>query len=114
VVAVLRLLPLAHHLGMLLRYLDGVSQGHVQQLVQIGSLTYVHHLDISTAFLNGELEDEVYVQQPPGFPVGPKDKVCKLKKALYGLKQAPMAWHSTFTNTLRGIGLEVSKSDAGL
>jgi len=65
-------------------------------------------------FLNGELEEEVYVQQPPGFPVGPKGQVCKLKKALYGLKQAPVAWHNTFTNTLREIGLEASKSDAGL
>ena len=51
----------------------------------------VHQKDIKTAFLNGEVEEEVYVAQPPGFYSGDESQVWKLKKALYGLKQAPRA-----------------------
>ncbi|KAF0889131.1 hypothetical protein E2562_022144, partial [Oryza meyeriana var. granulata] len=50
----------------------------------------VHHMDVKSAFLNGELIEEVYVRQPPGFTVaGHEDKVLRLDKALYGLRQAP-------------------------
>ena len=51
---------------------------------------YVHQMDVMSAFLNGSLEEEVYVRQPPGYEVdGQKDKVYRLKKTLYGLKQEP-------------------------
>lgn len=55
----------------------------------------VYHFDVKSAFLNGVLQEEVYVEQPVGYEVkGSKGKVLKLKKALYGLRQAPRAWYA--------------------
>ena len=53
----------------------------------------VHQMDIKSAFLNGDLHEEIYITQPPGFKVVAKEQVLILVKALYGLKQAPRAWY---------------------
>ena len=61
----------------------------------------IHHLDVKTAFLNGDLKEDVYVTQPEGFVVeGSEHKVYKLHKALYGLKQAPRAWNEKLNKVL--------------
>ena len=65
----------------------------------------VHQMDVMSAFLNGYLEEEVYVEQPQGYEVpGQEHKVYRLKKALYGLKQAPRAWYSRIDSYLTGNG----------
>jgi hypothetical protein len=67
----------------------------------------VHHLDVKSAFLNGDLAEEVFVKQAPGFVVpGAEHKVLRLRKALYGLRQAPRAWNAKLDATLRALGFE--------
>jgi hypothetical protein len=69
-------------------------------------------MDVKTAFLNKELEEEIYMTQPDGFIVeGHEDKVCKLYKSLYGLKQAPKQWHEKFNLTLISAGFSVNEAD---
>ena len=57
-------------------------------------------LDISHAYLNGELEEEIYMRQPEGFEVGGPEYVCRLKKSLYGLKQAGRVWNKKLHSVL--------------
>jgi hypothetical protein len=65
----------------------------------------VQHLDVKSAFLNGNLHEEVFVEQPMGFiKAGEEHKVLKLRKALYGLHQAPRAWNKKLDNTLVSFG----------
>lgn len=65
----------------------------------------VHHLDVKTAFLNGDLNEEVYVTQLEGFvKKGQEKRVYRLLKALYRLRQAPRAWHSKLNKTLEDLG----------
>ena len=55
----------------------------------------IHQMDVKTFFLNGFLQEEVYLEQPQGFEIYERDShVCRLKSALYGLKQASQAWYS--------------------
>nr|AAG60200.1 putative gag-pol polyprotein [Oryza sativa Japonica Group] len=75
----------------------------------------VHHMDVKSAFLNGDLKEEVYVHQPPGFVIpGKEGKVLRLHKALYGLRQAPRAWNAKLDSTLKGMGFEQSPHEAAI
>jgi histone deacetylase 1/2 len=74
----------------------------------------VQQIDINNAFLNGLLQEEVYMTQPSGFESSDKTLVCKLHKALYGLKQAPRAWYERLTHTLLQMGFVKSKCDPSL
>jgi hypothetical protein len=72
----------------------------------------VHHMDVKSAFLNGVLQEEVYVAQPPGFVLrGQENKVLRLIKALYGLRQAPRAWYAKLDKSLIGLGFRRSPSE---
>lgn len=73
----------------------------------------IKQLDVNNAFLNGDLQEEVYMKQPEGFedPKFPSDFVCKLHKSLYGLKQAPRAWFTKLHNALLELGFHSAKTD---
>ena len=75
----------------------------------------VYQMDVKSAFLNGELEEEVYIEQPEGFQLLENTVyVCKLKKALYGLKQAPRAWYSRLDKYLKQAGFRKGSVDSNL
>lgn len=75
----------------------------------------LRQLDVQNAFLHGYLEEEVYMQQPPGYEdMSHPNYVCKLDKALYGLKQAPRAWYARLCKRLQELGFLPSKADTSL
>ncbi|RVW45970.1 Soluble starch synthase 3, chloroplastic/amyloplastic [Vitis vinifera] len=72
----------------------------------------LQQLDIKNAFLNGDLEEEVYMEIPPGFEESmAKNQVCKLQKSLYGLKQSPRAWFDRFTKAVLKLGYKQGQAD---
>jgi len=72
-------------------------------------------LDVKTAFLYENLDEELYMEQPEGFvKKGHEGKVYKLKKALYGLKQASLAWNKEANESLKSLGFKHLISDAGI
>ena len=72
----------------------------------------VEQLDVKTAFLHGDIDKEIYMEQPEGFEVkGNEHLVCKLKKSLYGLKQAPRQWYTKFDSFMEGHGYSKTSSD---
>ena len=86
----------------------------IRMLIAIASLNNmeIHHMDVKTAFLNGELHEEIYMEQQEGFVVqSQENKVCKLVKSLYGLKQTPKQWHEKFDHTMLSLGFKFNECD---
>ena len=65
----------------------------------------IWQMDIKIAFLNGNLEEDIYMQQPEGFAASRKDNlVCILQKSIYGLKQASRSWNIRFDQAIKSFG----------
>ncbi|KAF3624710.1 hypothetical protein FXO37_31238 [Capsicum annuum] len=72
----------------------------------------IHQMDMKIAFLNKELEEKIYMEQPEGFVVpGKENKVCRLIKSLYGLKQVPKQWHGKFDQIMLANGFKINECD---
>ena len=74
----------------------------------------LYQMDVTNAFLHGDLKEEIYMKLPPGMSTTASDEVCKLRRSLYGLKQAPRAWFEKFRNTLLTFSFTQSQYDSSL
>lgn len=88
---------------------------HLLLSLAVSSNWPLHQLDVQNTFLHGDLEEAVFIKQPPGF-INPDHliHVCKLRKSIYGLKQAPQAWFAKLTDKLLELGFHGSRSDSSL
>ena len=73
----------------------------------------LYQLDVKNVFLNGDLQEEIYIEQHPGFVAQGKSSglVCRFRKSLYGLKQSPRAWFGKFSNVVQQFGMTRSEGD---
>jgi hypothetical protein len=86
----------------------------IRTLISLASINNleIHQMDVKTAFLNGYLDEEVYIEQSEGFVIPRQEnKVCKLVRSLYGLKQVPKQWHGRFDNVVISNGFGLNKDD---
>ena len=75
----------------------------------------IHQMEVKATFLNGVVEEELYVEQTLGFKTHDKmNHVCNLKRALYGLKHAPRTWYDIMDEFLMSLGFTKSKADSNL
>nr|GEU35065.1 retrovirus-related Pol polyprotein from transposon TNT 1-94 [Tanacetum cinerariifolium] len=74
----------------------------------------LEQLDVTTSFFHGNLEETIYMRQPPGFEEGTGSKVCLLKKSLYGLKQSPRQWYKRFDVYMISKGLSCNNYDSSV
>lgn len=90
-----------------------VRQSTIRLLLSIATELdlQAEHLDVATAFLNGDISEEIFMYQPDGFPIGDKNEVCKLNRAIYGLKQASRSWFLKAKNLLLDLKFKQSKHE---
>jgi len=96
-------------------YAPVVKLASIRILLAIAAINglEIHQMDVVTAFLAGNLEEEIFMEQPEGFEIGSKedDLVCRLRKSIYGLKQAPRVWNQRIRHFLKSIGFEQTYAD---
>ncbi|GJS45049.1 zinc finger, CCHC-type containing protein [Tanacetum coccineum] len=95
---------------------DGSIDKYKDRLIVVSSCSYTGSSyspnGCENAFLNGDLDEEIYMKQPEGFVMsGHESKVCKLKKSLYGLKQAPKQWHQKFDDVVLSNGFSLNQAE---
>jgi hypothetical protein len=86
----------------------------IRTILSLVAVEYLHleQLDVNTTFLHGNLEEEIYMQQPQGYEVkGKENLVCRLKKRLYGLKKDPRKWYLKFDRFMTEQGYSRYHSD---
>ncbi|PWA99952.1 ribonuclease H-like domain-containing protein [Artemisia annua] len=94
-----------------------VKPGTIRTVLSLATSRHwpIHQLDVKNAFLHGDLNETVYMHQPPGFRDSVhSDYVCLLKRSLYGLKQAPRAWFHRFASYITRVGFSHSRCDSSL
>jgi hypothetical protein len=92
-----------------------VKHSSIHSLIDIVAMhdLELEQLDVKTAFLHGDLEEEIYMDQPEGFIMpGKENVVCKLKKSLYGLNQSPRQWYKKFDSFMIDNGFKRSFYDS--
>ena len=101
-----------------LEYFDTYSPvtriSSIRMLIAIAAIhnLEIHQMDVKIAFLNGDLDEEIYMEQLEGFIIpGQEKKVFWLIKSLYGLKQAPMQWHEKFESVMMTNGFKINECD---
>lgn len=89
-----------------------LSTKRILLLVVAHRKLHIRHLDVKSAYLNGELEEEIFLDQPEGFQKRRhKSKVLRFQKSLYGLKQSARAWNKRATEVLNLIGFQQKNAD---
>ena len=99
---------------MLIKALRHLEVHQIRMVLAIVALRHleVHKMDVKTAFLNGDLDEEIYMEQHVEFSApGKERKVCKLVKSLYGLKQALKQWHEKFDNIMMSHDFKINECD---
>ncbi|KRZ71003.1 Retrovirus-related Pol polyprotein from transposon TNT 1-94 [Trichinella papuae] len=90
-----------------------VKHETIRTLLSIAAVKSLHvrHFDVKCAYLNAELPEKLYMEQPPGFEDPNKDMVWQLKRSIYGLKQSARAWNTKATEILTAVGFRQAKAD---
>ncbi|CAL1368567.1 unnamed protein product [Linum trigynum] len=88
----------------------------VRTLLSVASLRQwpLYQMDVKNSFFHSDLDEVIYMEPPPGYPLASPDQICRLNRSLYGLKQAPRAWFDKFHTTISNLGFQQSRNDPSL